>query len=144
MNKQKLFAEMTIMQGSIYTYIIIQVLEAITCCMTGFLASDLRKGNGDFSWKQFLRFQLPWCCLNAHSCVQISECRHTQDQWQVHSSGARLACQIFIEVFTQSHLKKPNQGHWGVTQRADTVESYRKEPRESLFLATAKKRKLIA
>lgn len=59
MNKQKLFAEMTIMQGSIYTYIIIQVLEAITCCMTGFLASDLGKGNGDFSWKQFLRFQLP-------------------------------------------------------------------------------------
>lgn len=34
---------MTIIQGSIYTYIIIQMLQAITCCMTGFLASDLRK-----------------------------------------------------------------------------------------------------
>lgn len=63
---------------------------------------------------------------------------------QVHSPGTSLDCQIFIEVFTQSHLKNPNQKHWGVTQRADTVESYRKESRESLFLATAKKRKLIA
>lgn len=34
---------MTTLQGSIYTYIIIHMLQAITCCMTRFLATVLRK-----------------------------------------------------------------------------------------------------
>lgn len=39
-----MFAEMTTVEGGIYTYIIIQMLQAITCCMNGFyLASDLSK-----------------------------------------------------------------------------------------------------
>lgn len=112
------------------------------------LRLEEKEGNGNFSWKQFLHSQPPCCCLNAHSCAQISVwCLNVETHAgpvQVHSSGTSLACQIFIEVFTQSHLKNPNHKHWRVTQRADTVESYRKESRESLFLATAKKRKLIA
>lgn len=42
----EMLAEMTVIQGSIYTCIIIQMLQAITCCMTGFLASDLKKKKG--------------------------------------------------------------------------------------------------
>lgn len=107
-----------------------------------------KKKNGDFSSKQFLHFQPSCCCLNAHSCVQISvwclnvKTRRTSGRYTAQEPD-RLV-KYLLKFSLSSIWKKTTPKHWRVTQRADTVESYRKESRESLFLATAKKRKLIA